>query len=117
MKEIIEKITEKDDGYTITTNKQLIQLEMGEGGCCAVSGYYFTPEDTKEFIGAELIDIKLVDTPLIDSEMDYNEGGVVFVNLETSKGVLQFTAYNRHDGYYSATGRVISRQLSDEWTV
>lgn len=117
MNEIIEQVIENDDGYTIVTNKQMIQLSMGEGDCSAVSGYYFTPDNPKIFIGSTLLDIKIVDAPLIDRDIDYQDGGAVFVNFETTEGVLQFTAYNKHNGYYSARGRVISRQFCEEWSV
>ena len=50
----------------------------------------------------------------LDLNGDYFEGGVMFVNITTSKGVLQFVAYNEHNGYYGHSACVISKQLNHE---
>lgn len=38
------------------------------------------------------------------------EGEAMFINFETSKGTLQFTLYNSHNGYYGHTAKVISKR-------
>jgi hypothetical protein len=35
----------------------------------------------------------------------------MFVNIDTSRGRLQFVAYNAHNGYYSHEATVSSKQL------
>ena len=40
------------------------------------------------------------------------EGGVMFVNLETDMGTLQFVAYNEHNGYYGHEAKVQCTKLT-----
>src|SRR5208282_2129546 len=111
MKEVIEKIVNIDNadlGYEIHTNKQVISVLIGnDGNCCEVWGFLDTQDDIQEFIGAELISINAIDsyykihpkyhafiddfTPYIEDETSY-----CFVDVNTSKGKLQFTIYNSH---------------------
>lgn len=120
--------TEKDysrmSGYMITTDKQEIKLLIDdEGQCCESWGYFMSEDSSDEFIGANLLDIKITDTELKEGilnqhEVDVNsswfEGGIMFVNIETSVGLLQFVAYNEHNGYYGHEAKVISTQLTHE---
>ncbi len=41
-------------------------------------------------------------------------GGAMFVHLETSEGLLQFVAYNSHNGYYGHDAVLVSKQLNHE---
>jgi tRNA(Ile2) C34 agmatinyltransferase TiaS len=50
----------------------------------------------------------------IDPKSADFEGGVMFVNIETNEGTLQFVAYNEHNGYYGHIAKVQSMQLSHE---
>ena len=137
-KEIIESIEEHDEtlttkrmnhymkreydskkhtaGYIITTNKKTVKLLIeDEQDCCEDWGYFMSEDDTEEFIGAELINIEIVDDGLKSSELkldkvdddnardDGRSTQTMFVNVNTSKGLLQFTAYNNHNGYYGHT--------------
>ncbi len=36
----------------------------------------------------------------------------MFVNLETNVGLLQFVAYNSHNGYYGHDAVLVSKQLN-----
>ena len=115
----IEETTfEGKDGFVITTSKQQIKLGIDNGQfCCENWGYFMSEDDTSDFIGAKLIDVKITDTLLNpNDEFDVNdmyEGGVMFVNVETDKGLLQFVAYNEHNGYYGHEACVISKQLNE----
>ena len=69
-------------------------------------------DDFADFIGAQLIDIKIVDTALNVTELKMEDelkgggldaGDTMFVNINTSEGLLQFVAYNSHNGYYGHT--------------
>jgi hypothetical protein len=111
------------DGYEVVTTEQRIRLLMTmETSCCETPGYFLSEDDPKDFIGAELRDVKIVDTELKVGSLKDNtdgygvddDGGVMFVNIETDRGVLQFVAYNRQNGYYGHTARVESRQLTHE---
>jgi hypothetical protein len=43
-----------------------------------------------------------------------DETSTIFVNIETSRGTLQFIAYNRHNGYYGHKVKIDSIQLDFE---
>lgn len=129
MKEIITKIEEVQwekvnerkygAGYKITTNKQsILFLIANYQACCEDWGYLTSEDNLEEFIGAELNDIRITDTALKTYDLPKNHGGdyennVVFLTLETSKGPLQFVAYNYHNGYYGHNVYVRSNQISE----
>jgi len=128
----IEEITEGEEyldgksGYAITTDKQVVKLLIDNyQSCCESWGYFMTEDNVDEFIGADLIDISLTDTALntkkleehnLDPNDKWVKTGIMFVNLNTSKGLLQFVAYNVHNGYYGHEAYVYSEQLNhSEW--
>ncbi len=110
------------DGYKITTDKQNIFIVISNGQCCCEDwGYLSSEDDFEDFIGADLLDIKSVDKDLLveslkdTEELEYiGDGDAVFINIETSKGALQFVLYNSHNGYYGHTYKIISKQYNDE---
>lgn len=103
-------------GFHITTDKQVITLEIDNGQrCCESWGYFMSHDDFTEFLGAELTDVKIVDEALkvydgLDLDDVYMQ--IMFVNIGTSRGLLQFVAHNSHNGYYSHTASVKSNQLT-----
>lgn len=116
----------KCDGYEVTTDKQTIMLLIENGqSCCESWGYFMSDDFLTEYIGADLHSIKVTDEALKTKVYDtdeikhsVNEWGkgtrIMFVNMETSNGVLQFVAHNSHNGYYGHTAYVISDQLTKE---
>jgi hypothetical protein len=110
------------DGYEVETTEQVIRLLIvNESQCCERWGYFLSEDDWRGFIGAELRDVKRVGTELMSDSLKNETGGyglddgaAMFINLETDRGVLQFTAYNAHNGYYGHNARVESRQLAVE---
>lgn len=112
--EVIEEIKEDlfyyennpYDGFSINTNKQCILIGISnEKSCCELWGYFISNDDLQDFIGASILDINIVDECLNVKKLKDNcdiffEGKVIFINIETSNGTLQFTAYNSHNGYY-----------------
>ena len=122
----IKEITEEDyitmEGYEVVTDKQSIKLLIDNGqDCCERFGYFWCNDNPKDFIGATLRAVYITDTELNEAKMKehdldqrdkYFEGGVMFVNLETNKGVLQFVAYNEHDGFYGHEAKVLCEQLT-----
>ncbi len=68
-----------------------------EKECCEELGYLSTPDDYKSFIGANLLSYEVIDINGVDSEI---EGEEQKLNIKTTKGDLQFSAYNYHNGYY-----------------
>lgn len=107
------------DGYQIITDQQTIQIGISDyQSCCEDFGCIITNDETNEFIGAELLGISITDTALNNKkieELEYLDcGGAMFVNLETSEGLLQFVAYNSHNGYYGHEAVLVSKQLNCE---
>lgn len=105
------------EGYQIITNTQIIQIGISNGqSCCEQFGCIITNDDISEFIGSNLISISIVDTVLNNKKIDEIEyldcGGTMFVNIETNNGLLQFVAYNSHNGYYGHESVLVSKQLN-----
>lgn len=104
------------DGYIITMDDgQTIELGISNGqSCCENWGYFITNDTPDEFIGAKVITVNIVNDCLeVDKAPKMYKGGVMFVNVETDRGTLQFTAYNEHNGYYGHTAIVTSSFLTD----
>ena len=109
-------------GYEVLTDKQRIELVINDNQqCCERCGYFMSEDDPAQFVGAQLLGIELTDTALkpeslkandLDPSHEYFEGSVMFVTLNTSKGPLQFVAYNEHNGYYGHEAKVTSQQLT-----
>ena len=125
MEEIIDiKEFDNDDeqkaGYKITTNKQEIIISISNGQNCCENWGYITSEDYfPDFFGAELLGIILVNTELKKDTLlgiDFydDEENCLFVNVETSKGTIQFILYNSHNGYYGHSVLIKSTQLNYE---
>jgi len=129
----MEKIVEikdyegKDDycnvaGFEVVTTAQSIKLYIdNDGSCCERWGHFWCNDNPQDFVGAELRGVGLTDTALNEAQMQANdlnpndkwfEGGVMFVNLDTDRGTLQFVAYNEHNGYYGHEAKVQCTQLT-----
>lgn len=122
------------DGFRIITNKQEVLLLIENGfSCCESYGYFVCDDNINAFIGCELKDISTIDTKLIketllkivdntsrigaesiQSILNHKYGNLMFIEVLTSKGTLQFAAYNAHNGYYGHTALVISNQINLE---
>lgn len=112
------------DGFLIITDKQTIKFGIDMStSCCENPGYFCSNDELESFIGAELLEIKVVDDCLNSVKLEEEAGDLdwggaaMFVNLETNKGTLQFTAYNQQNGYYGHTALLISQQLSQDETL
>lgn len=113
--ETIISIKDNDEGFTIKTDKQEIVLYIDtRPDCCEIFGYFLSEDDISSFIGSNLISVEVVDTELKNYEVTTDKcysGNTMFVNLNTSAGVLQFVAYNDHNGYYGHEASVSCSQL------
>ena len=108
-----------ESGFKVTTDKQVITLMIDSyQQCCETWGYFFCNDDTQDFIGSALYEVSITDTALnteifnVEVEGHDQERRVMFVNLQTSKGTLQFVAYNAHNGYYGHHASVKAQQLT-----
>lgn len=114
-------------GFEIVTDKQTITLAIdNDASCCESWGYFLTEDDWEKFIGAELRGVKVTDTNRStktfndpkarwddEGNIDLDCGEVLFVDIETDRGPLQFVAYNAHNGYYGHEAYIRSSQLTD----
>ncbi len=129
-REIIISIESFDDdkgyeGFYVYTNKQKIEILIDNTqDCCEIFGHISSDEDFEHFKGAELLDICIVNDRLESTDLkgrslddyvwDSEECRVLFVNLITGLGILQFTLYNIHNGFYGHTVKVISDKLNKD---
>lgn len=118
----------REAGFQVITTEQTITLAIDdESSCCESWGYFLTEDNTEKFAGAVLRGVAITDTNRShrrfttgwgadegENVEHLDEGDVMFVDIETDRGVLQFVAYNSHNGYYGHTARVSSRQLTLE---
>lgn len=107
------------DGYVITTDKQDIKIGITDSSnCCEQWGYFASEDNLEDFIGSDLLKIEMVDSAIniqkLEEESKYlTVEECIFVNIYTSKGLLQLAVYNRHNGYYSHGVVIISEQLNE----
>lgn len=121
-------------GYKIITDQQTIILAIDDrASCCESWGYFLTEDDTEKFVGAHLLGIKITDTNRSNRQFTagswnkeieegkveqwLDDGDVMFVDIQTDRGTLQFVAYNAHNGYYGHEARVTSTQLTESRTL
>jgi hypothetical protein len=130
IQEIEFKLKETDSyydtygGYEIVTDQQTIRIGISnDAQCCENFGYVMSEDILTDFIGASLISISSVDEALNKVKIDTDEGdgdrstSCMFINFETSQGLLQFVAYNTHNGYYGHHAVLISNQLNKSETL
>ncbi len=107
------------DGFEVVTTKQTIQLLISNGQCCCESfGYFWSNDDLTQFIGASIRSVSHTDTALNTTKMEdiyLDQGDTMFITFDTSRGQLQFVAYNEHNGYYGHEAKIISTQLTESY--
>lgn len=98
------------DGFIITLEDDT-QIKMGISNgqsCCEQWGYLISEDSLDQFIGAEYHGVEVVNEKLETVSMrNIYEGSCMFVNIKTSEGVVQFVAYNEHNGYYGHQAVVV----------
>lgn len=117
MRQKILSIREENDsfdGYVVTTTRQTIEIGVSNfRDCCESWGYVTSDDKLQDYVGAYLTGIAVVDTALDTMIVPgFYEGNIMFVNLETSIGLLQLAVYNAHNGYYGHTAFVHSKTLN-----
>lgn len=116
--QIVETEDENYDGWLIKTTKQTIQILIANGqSCCENWGYFVSEDAVENYINSHLLSINIVDEALNVEKFEQTTGAwvddAVFVNLETSKGTLQFAVYNSHNGYYGHEIKILSDQIEE----
>lgn len=56
-----------------------------------------------------LILITALGTIVSNMKEDLDAGSAMFINVETTNGLLQFVAYNEHNGYYGHEVKLVSK--------
>ena len=101
------------DGYVITTDTQEIKLGITTGQqCCEVWGYFMSQDNPSDFVGSHLLGVSITDDKLRTHQLLDFDGVAMFVNVQTDRGLLQFVAYNEHNGYYGHMACVLSNQIN-----
>ena len=103
----------QDTQIVIVTDSARYVVEIDDDQhCCEVFGGYIICEDAPDsFVGTKLLKIYLTDTSLntmvvkeINEIQNYYDScwyhNIQFVNIQTTRGLLQFVVYNCHNGYY-----------------
>jgi len=97
------------EGFRVETDEhELLVLIDDQQSCCESWGHVSSAENLQDYVGTDLLAIRLTDTALNSliverhgcKEYGFDEGGIQFVDLDTTKGKLQFAVYNSHNGYY-----------------
>lgn len=102
------------DGYEIVTEGGMVirALVSNAENCCESWGYMSSEDDLNDYIGATLLSIKVIDENLDEKTAwqsriyeeangsPWDEGGAMFVNVNTDRGTFQIAVYNSHNGYY-----------------
>ena len=103
----LDRDNREHDGYLVETSKHNYKILIeNDFQCCEEWGYFSTEDDYKEFIGSELIEVRLTDTTLNTKILEENikhgleDGDIQFVDFVTTGGVFQLAVYNSHNGYY-----------------
>lgn len=107
------------DGFYIKTSEQVIKVGISSNqSCCENFGCLVSEDNPSDFVGALLRSVAIVDMALnqriLDETNSLDEGGALFVNFNTSKGLFQIVAYNAHNGYYGHHAVLVSKQESVE---
>lgn len=111
--------TMEREGFVIVSEQQIIKLMIdNEQQCCENWGYFLSEDDLDTFIGADIINVYITDmclnTKLLPKTKDEDDGeylSTMFINIETDRGLLQFTAYNLQNGYYGHDAFVFSNPI------
>ena len=95
------------DGYLVETETDKFYILISNGqNCCEDWGYLDTNDNSKKFIGSELLNVSIVDQEynkkfLMEADFSVEEENqICFVTFETDKGDFQLAVYNSHNGYY-----------------
>lgn len=112
----IKEVDDKDGGYIVITDKQKIEiLIQNTQYCCESWGWFASEDNPQDFVGTNLINIFRVNESFDPKEVEglhLDAGEAMFINIETDIGVLQFTLYNAHNGYYGHSVTIKSKQLT-----
>lgn len=104
--ELNNKYPKYYEGFVIKTDKKTFFLLISNNDCCCeIFGHISSEDDLNQFIGSTLRSVERTDCLLKNFSVKLIKNNItredsIFLTLDTSKGTLQFTVYNRHNGYY-----------------
>lgn len=95
---IITDIQLKDDKLKFTFNDDSSISIFDAGQSCCETRYMVCDDDLSRFIGASLVKIEVRDAPSVEEAYEVHE--VQFLDIQTTKGLIQCATHNEHNGYY-----------------
>jgi hypothetical protein len=106
------------DGYVIECENDIVKIGIDNNqSCCENWGYMSSnDEDLDYYVGADLLSVRVVDENLLktkileEGDIFSEGGGIMFVDVDTTRGVFQIAMYNDHDGYYGHDAVVITKE-------
>ena len=126
IKEVFDQTIKDDkyskyDGYILrTTTKDYKLLISNNQSCCEDYGQIISNDDLGYYVGAEIKSIECVengDYKKIKLTKDHAGKYVdvydcAFIELNTTKGILQLAVYNSHNGYYGHNIKIIEENTT-----
>lgn len=90
-----------DDGQVEILFKNGTQLNIRDSGrSCCENRYITTDDNLSYFTNCTLKDVELRDHQLV-KESEYGDANeIMFLDIVTTKGRIQFVTHNEHNGYY-----------------
>jgi hypothetical protein len=96
----IKHIELKEDKLKLTfeDGSQLTMWDDGQS-CCEVR-HMVTADRLEDFFESVLLGVEVKDAPNVNDTDGGYEHEVQFLDIKTSKGVIQMANHNEHNGYY-----------------
>lgn len=92
----VRRVSMQDREVVMWFDNGTLTLEDDGQSCCELR-YFTCDDDVHSIVGEELIDIAVKDGPSIEDDEVHD---TTFVEILTTKGFINFTAHNEHNGYY-----------------
>lgn len=98
-KVVVDPSLNGGDGAMVITFAGGGSLSLYDSGrSCCEHRYMVSDADLDSFVGAKLQDVEVLDAGTIENGYDVHE--VSFLNVRTSKGIIDAATHNEHNGYY-----------------
>ena len=114
------------EGYAIVTDQDTIKILIQNETLCSEKWGYITSEDNiSKFIGSEILELSAIDpnNAILNEKIDklwednnpfFERCEVMFLNIQTTNGLLQFVTYNISNGYYGHESCIISKSINEK---
>lgn len=100
-------LTEADGAQKLFEDRLVLRFDDGtavalvdKGQSCCESRYLRTDDDLAYYVGAVLLDARVLDAPSVDTGDAYGDHDVAFLHVDTDRGTFTISAHAEHNGYY-----------------